>query len=224
MKRIDNQLGVLGLGSRSTLFYLKELNTAYQIEMGGFSTFPLILLNTNFDKINQLLPYSSSELDAIVLQYLNKFEAFGVNKIIVPNITLHETIDRLGISSEIIHPIHLTITQIKKAKINQIVLFASIFTMQSSYIKDLFERENIEVILPHQEEMLFIDHVRKMVYLKKESKETIAEYNVLIDKYSKINFVVIACTELSILTNPKNDRIIDMAFLQIQSAINQFSS
>ena len=47
-----NTLSILGLGSRSTLFYLAELNTLYLQKKGGYSTCPFTLLNTNFDEIN----------------------------------------------------------------------------------------------------------------------------------------------------------------------------
>ncbi|MGO4818325.1 hypothetical protein [Flavobacterium sp. W22_SRS_FP1] len=68
------KLGILGLGSRSTTFYINELNKLYNQEKGGFSTCPFTLLNYNFDAINSLLPDASDSLDAIVQDYITELE------------------------------------------------------------------------------------------------------------------------------------------------------
>ena len=52
----DNKLVVIGLGSRSTAFYLQALNKEYNAKFGGYSTCPLVLYNVNFHAINTLLP------------------------------------------------------------------------------------------------------------------------------------------------------------------------
>jgi len=86
-------LGILGLGSKSTLYYIDELNRIYNEFNGGFSTFPFKMLNADFDEINQLLPIYSEELDRIVTHYLVELTQMNVKHVLVPNITLHETID-----------------------------------------------------------------------------------------------------------------------------------
>ena len=88
------QLAILGLGSRSTLYYLEQLNKVYNTKNGGYSTCPFFLLNTDFDTINPLLPNTSVQLDAILQSYLYQIEALDVAELLIPNITLHETIDR----------------------------------------------------------------------------------------------------------------------------------
>lgn len=51
-----NQLGILGLGSKSTLYYVEQLNTLYNRSFGGFSTCPFMMVNANFNDINPYLP------------------------------------------------------------------------------------------------------------------------------------------------------------------------
>lgn len=215
-----SKLVILGLGSRTTAFYLSELNSAYQKQKGGYSTFPLLLLNADFNKINPFLPSPSLELDDVVQSYVSEIEEFGKENILIPNITLHETIDRINVEKNIIHPIHLTISTIKKNQWTKIVLFGSLHSMQSTYLNRHFKSTNIEVILPLKEEMLLIDEVRKQVYHETETEDLIKKYHSLILKYSTNNPVVLACTELSIFNPKNNNNIIDMVQLQIEEALN----
>ena len=73
-------LAILGLGSRSTTFYINELNSLYKKKNGGYSTFPFLLLNSNFDWINKLLPHVSKELDRmfrlVMENYVTSIEGY----------------------------------------------------------------------------------------------------------------------------------------------------
>jgi aspartate racemase len=214
------KLGILGLGSRSTTFYINELNTLYNQEKGGYSTCPFTLLNYNFAAINSLLPYASDSLDAIVQDYITELEKTDIESILIPNITLHETIDRLVTKKKIIHPIHLAVAKIKEKNWSKIVLFGSMHSMQSHYISSNFKAHDIEVVLPSEVDRLRIDEVRNRVYSETETVEFIQDYHLLIEKYTTNNPVVLACTELSVF-NPKNNNknILDMAQLQITEAV-----
>ena len=206
------------MGSQSTLFYIEELNMLHNAKHGGFSTCPFTMLNTNFDKINGLLPNSSKELDAIVQESVNALIALGIEVVLVPNITLFETLDKLNFETEIIHPIYATISEIIKCKVREAVIFGTIYTMESPYMKKIFASNGVEVIHPSKKEMLFIDDLRKKVYQKLETAEMLLEFNSVIDKYAKDRLVVIACTELSMVNTNKNERVFDMARIQIETA------
>ncbi|SDX82400.1 aspartate racemase [Flavobacterium degerlachei] len=213
------KLGILGLGSRSTLFYINELNTLYNQEKGGYSSCPFMLLNSNFDTINSLLPDTSDSLNAIVQDYIKELEKMDIESILIPNITLHETIDRLVIKKRIIHPIHLAIAKIKENNWTKIVLLGSLHSMQSQYISSAFKAKGIEVALPSEEDRFLVDEVRKRVYAETETIGLIEDYYLLIEKYTKDNPVVLACTELSVFKPMNNNNLLDMAQLQIIEAV-----
>jgi aspartate racemase len=217
------QVGMLGLGSRSTLFYIKELNRHYNQKTGGYSTCPFLLLNTNFDTINSLLPNTSKELDNLIQKRLNKLEQMDIKHMLIPNITLHETIDRLVIEKNVIHPIHLAVSKIKQHNWHKIVLFGSLYTMKSDYISSIFNTNGIEIELPTQKDMLLIDKVRKQIYANKETDELITKFHLLIKKYTQKNPVVLACTELSIFNPINNNDLLDMAQFQIVEAVKTIS-
>lgn len=218
---IKTKLAILGLGSRTTSFYLKHLNKIYNREKGGYSTCPLLLLNADFNTINSLLPYVTEKLDNAVSHYTNQINSLNVESLLVPNITLHETIDRLNISQNIIHPVHLSIKKIKENNWKKVVLFGSLFSMKSDYIKNQFKANDIEVLLPNEKDMLFIDEVRKQIYNEIETDDLIKKYHSIIDKYTEENPVLLSCTELSILKPIEDKMLLDMAEIQIKEAVKQ---
>lgn len=209
-------LGVLGLGSRSTTFYIEELNRKLNSILGGYSTCPFVMLNTDFDTINALLPHPSKKLDKIVQRYIEDLEKLKPDSILIPNITLHQTIDRLKVKTKLIHPLQICVEKLKQQDTKKIVVFGTKYTMQSSYFKDYFYAHGIEIIAPSNEDMDFVDKIRQDIYAKREKEKDLIYFNVLIEKYSKLFPVIFACTELSIV---KNDKVIDLIQLQIDTAI-----
>lgn len=215
---MKNRLSILGLGSQSTTFYISELNRLYQEKKGGFSTCPFVLLNTNFDEINSLLPDVSDKLKAIVQKYIHQLESYETEAILIPNITLHQTIDSLKISPKIIHPIQLCIAQLKQNNITKITLFGTKYTMRSAYILDCFSQQNITIEIPKKQDFDFIENFRNKVYNQEETPDLIAQYQEILEKYASKKPVVLACTELSIHNKP-NQNVYDMVCIQIEEAI-----
>lgn len=215
---MKNQLAILGLGSQTTTFYISELNRLYQEEKGGFSTCPFVMLNTNFDEINSLLPNVSNPLKTIVQNYIHQIETYKSDYVLIPNITLHQTIDCLTISPKIIHPIQLCMTQLKQNNITKTTLFGTKYTMHSAYILDCFSQQNIAVEIPKKEDFNFIENFRNKVYNQEETPDLIAHYQEIVKTHTSQNPVVLACTELSIHNKIKQN-VYDIVGIQIKEAI-----
>jgi aspartate racemase len=214
------KLAVLGLGSQTTTFYISELNRLYNEKHGGYSTCPFIMWNANFDAINSLLPNSSERLNALTQDCINEIEKLDVSHILVPNITLHESIDQIEVDKNILHPVYLTVAKIKSLKLSKIVLMASEYTMNSAYIRSVFTSNGIEIEIPSEEDRVQIDTFRKQVYAKQESQAGIVGFQNIIEKYTIKNTVLLACTELSVFKPKNNSRLLDMVEIQIREAIN----
>ncbi len=213
------KLALYGLGSRATAYYLQELNKQYNLKKGGYSTCPLWMYNTNFDTINPLLPNVSKPLDVIVAKDLQEIAGLQPDKIIVPNITLHETIDRVASATAIVHPLPLTLAKIKQHQVAKIVLIGSLHSMNATYLRSFFKENGIAVVLPTAKEMELIDTARKAIYAYTETEELVQDYQAILKKYAAKHIVVIACTELSILKPQGVRTIADMADLQILNAV-----
>ena len=213
------KLGILGLGSQSTLFYMEELNALYHEKHQGYSTCPFLLLNTNFDEINRLLPHVSAELNALVQNSMNALIELGVDVVLVPNMTLFETLDQLQFKAKVIHPVYCTISEIEKKGFTKAVILGTKYTMKSEYLKSIFAANGIEIIPPTDEEVAFMDALRTQVYQRSETQEDLDEFHQMLEQFSKEHAVVIACTELSVARSKKNDKVFDMARIQIKCAL-----
>lgn len=208
--------GVLGLGEASTAYYLNQIHQNFNERNEEFSTCPLLLYQIDFQEINPFLPDQFEELIPRATEYLNKISDLGISKLLVPNITLHETLDQTTHSIELCHPVQLTVEHLIKNKISEIVVFGTLYTMHSEYLKRNFLEAGINIIPPESEDQLWIENFRKKVYKKESTANEIEAFQNLIKKYMQEKPVIVACTELSIHSLKKESHCIDMADLQIE--------
>lgn len=208
--------GVLGLGEASTAYYLNQIHEKFSERNEEFSTCPLLLYQVDFQEINLFLPDQFVKLIPRVTDYLNKISERGISKLLVPNITLHETLDQITHSIELCHPVQLTFEYLIKNKISEIVIFGTLYTTNSEYLKRNFSEAGINITPPESEDQLWIDDFRKKVYSKETTDDEIAAFKNLIKKYMKDEPVIISCTELSIHCLKNEADCIDMANLQIE--------
>lgn len=211
-------LGILGLGTFSTIHYIKRLNELALAQNGGFSTQKFKLLNVDFNEINANLPDNFEMLKPLVKEALLDLNEMGVSKIIIPNITIHETIDQIHLSEEIhskiVHPLKLVKREIQSTKCTNYVVFGTKYTMNSSYVTSFFDSDLIQ-IKPSTEDQTKLDELRTKVYQHGNSDRIEKELVDLIAKYrNSQTAVLIACTELSI-TNTLTENVIDLVELQI---------
>lgn len=208
--------GVLGLGTVSTAFYLKEIHRKYQEKNHQFSTCPLLVYQIDFQEINPFLPNQYEVLISKLKETLKEITTLGIAKLLVPNITLHETLDQIEIPLEICHPVDLTLKHLKDNQISEVYLFGTLYTMNSEYLKSRFLAKKVKVLQPVESDQKWIDDFRKKVYQGTETLEEITFFQTLIRKYYETNVVVIACTELSVFSLKENPSCIDMMDLQIE--------
>lgn len=216
------KIGVLGLGSLSTLFYLEQLNAVFNKKLGGYSTFPLLLYNIDFNTINPFLPENFDVLENVISKYLQEIEQLGIDFLLIPNITLHRTIDRLNLNLTIAHPVELTVQHLKENQISEVTIFATKSTSDSVYMKEKFSDQGISLEKPNSETIEFLDKFRKEVYFGTQTKESLEKFKNLLKNYNEKSTVIIACTELSIALQQLKLPAIDMAMLQIFETLRQF--
>lgn len=192
-------LGILGLGSRSTLFYIEQLHAMYQKKHGGYSTLPFKMLQANFNTINPYLPNDFDPLLLALKPIMEELKRMEVNEVLVPNITLHEALDKMELGIKLLHPLKLTEEALKKKKATEIVLIGSSYTMESTYVRGWMENAGFTVNIPNPEDREKIDTMRKKLYASKETKQELKEFTETLKTYSQQATLVICCTELSMV-------------------------
>ncbi|UJF30868.1 hypothetical protein L0B70_05690 [Kaistella sp. 97-N-M2] len=209
--------GVLGLGAVSTQYYLQQIHEKFQHENKEYSTCPLILYQIDFQEINPFLPNKFSDLIPQVKDYLEKIFALGIKKLLVPNITLHETLDQMDFPLEVYHPVSLTLNYLQEKNVSKAFLFGTSYTMNSDYLRRNFDDKDVTLLKPSNEDQEWIDHFRTMVYEGNVATSDSERFHETIKKYAASNPVLIACTELSLHARKNDDSCIDMAELQIEA-------
>lgn len=216
------KLGILGLGNYTTTHYIGQLNRMFLNKMGGYSTCPFLLLNANFDHINPHLPNKLDRLEPTLLGYLEEITTLGIQYLLIPNITLHQTLDRLlkkhTFPFQILHPVELVANAIQKSGFQQATILATAYTMQSNYIPDILKKYNIQTIPPTPTQIIAADRIRKAIYNYGITPTVNQEWAELLEQSTPTEATVIACTELSLLS-PKPTNTFDLVDLQIRAAI-----
>lgn len=214
-------VGILGLGSRSTTFYLQTLNAYYHKLNKGYSTFPCVVHNIDFNTINPYLPDNTTKLIDNLKPVMNALERYSIDYLVVPNITLHETLDVMKVPGLLIHPLTLAIEKLRDFGQSTITLIGSHYTMNANYLVKGFEKAGIKVETPTPKDQKSIDTLRRKVYDSDETEADVLAFRTLLDVYKAQSTVMMCCTELSIINaEPIGEQCIDMAILQIEKAVS----
>lgn len=212
-------LGILGLGSHSTLHFIQRLNEMYTKQNGGYSTCPFKLLNVDFNQINPYLPNQFEVLQPLMRKELMELYQLGVSRIVVPNITIHETIDLLGgdFDSVLIHPLKIAQEKVKNLNLKKVLILGTRYTMESDYVRSFFQ--NYDLIDLNEAQKETIDSIRKKVY---ETGYTVDLKNELLQCIENVidesTFIVIACTELSVL-KIEQENCLDLLELLVNESV-----
>ena len=222
---MQQKIGVLGLGVFSTAFYVSQLHQKYHQLKGGFSTFPFLMYQVDFELINPFLPNQFEKLMPKVQEITSELEKLPVQKWIIPNITLHETFDKLETKINIIHPIEVIVKYCNSKSIHTLIIFGTKYTMNSDYLSSELAKKDINILKPEENDMLFVDELRTKIYQQKNTEEDLSKFKKIIKKYTAQNYILIACTELSIIAdNLDSEKLVDIAKLQIEEAIHFLKS
>ncbi len=220
---MEIKLGILGLGNRSTLFYLNELNSIFNNKKGGYSTCPYLLLNTNFNTINPYLPNQFEQLVPVLEAYIKQLINLGAKKILIPNITLHETIDKITEFSQdiFIHPLELLSLALEKKDAKKpVAILGTKHSMSNPYFINRIKKEGFSIKNLNPQQIQLVDEFRTAIYHQTETKRLKIAFNQFVNDLSKENTIVIACTELSVYLNSADLKSINLPLLQINHSVN----
>ena len=210
-------IGLLGMGRDATEFYLDKIKSEWNKKNGTKSACQILIHSIDFEEINALLPYHFEKLEPIIEKHLIDLNQLGIDRIVVPNITMHLTIDRLAlppeIQNKIVHPFRETIHQLKLRDIQEISLFGTRHTMNSELIKAYFETEGFKIHELRENDIEQIDQLRLDVFENGASKK---EQNSLSEIVANYPNPVLICTELSLI----NTNCLDVVAFQLSGVFN----
>ena len=207
--------GILGLGHHSTMWYLNEIHRQNLTSKGGYATSPYILINSDFNEINPFLPNQFDRLIPVVKKHLDHLLELGCQKILIPNITIHETIEMIENREGVSYPIISPFSILKNLKEKEFIIIGSRYTMNSEYLMSKITANSGQVVHISDKDEIYIDNYRKRIYKEGYNEKALEELYSFLDQFSSQN-LCIACTEFSNIADSEK------TFNLPKSQVNQF--
>ncbi|MGD1815558.1 MAG: aspartate/glutamate racemase family protein [Pleomorphochaeta sp.] len=207
MKRI----GLIGgMSWESSQDYYRIINEEVKTQLGGSHSADCIMYSFDFQLIEDLQHNGEWEkLTQIMVYEANNLKKAGAEFIVICTNTMHIMAKDIEEKTnlKVLHIAQATASAIKEKQLKKVLLLGTKFTMEGTFYKDILNENDIEVIIPNDEDREFIHHViyTELVrgIVKEESKK---KYLSIINslKEKGIEGVVLGCTEIPMLVKQED--------------------
>ncbi|MDE7400353.1 MAG: amino acid racemase [Oscillospiraceae bacterium] len=225
------KLGLVGgMGPESTVPYYHDIVYGVQ-ERVGKNYFPnLTVESVNvFDVLRLCGEQKYDELTDYLFQAINNLAKSGADFAALSANTPHIVFDKLQELSPIplISIVESACKEAEKRNLKKIGLLGTIFTMTEDFFKQPFSRRNIEIVVPSDAEMGYVNQKISSELehgiIKEDTLESFTKIISRMQTEENIEAIVLGCTELSLLLNDKNSPVpcLDTMQIHIRDIINE---
>lgn len=206
-----------GLGPESTIDYYKGIITAFHNSYDD-TGYPEIAIESC--NIKELLGYSNIDRWDIVAERLaRKFESLrssGCDFGVIASNTPHKVFDDIqkGTTLPLLSIIEATCDYAVSIHSEKLCLLGTKFTMQSDFYQKVFDKKNIQLVVPEEAEM---DYIHEKIFSELEygivKQETKERYLKIIDRIVNTyhcDGVILGCTEFPLLIKQED---VSLAYL-----------
>lgn len=203
------KLGLVGgMGPESTIPYYHDIVYGVQKKVGK-DFFPnLTIESVNvFEVLKLCKDENYDELVTYLMRAINNLIKSGADFVALSANTPHIVFDRLKMKSSVplVSIIEATRDEAIRLNMKKIGLLGTIFTMTGEFFKKPFEDSNIEIVVPTEEEMEFVNHkIGAELELGIVKQDTLESFQAIIERMKKengIEAIILGCTELPLLLN-----------------------
>jgi aspartate racemase len=194
----------------STIDYYRYINEGINERTGGAEYAKCIIYSLNFSDLRKLSETNNwPGVLEMVSGACKNLEQCGAEAIILCANTLHYIADGLkkSLNIPIIHIAEAVAAEINKISLKKVALLGTKFTMEFDFIKAKLAEQNIQIVIPEDDDRNFIHFT---IYnelagniFKPETKE---RYITIINKLAKqgAEGVILGCTEIPLLIKQKD--------------------
>ena len=189
----------------STVDYYKLINRKVNEKLGGESSAKILLYSVDFAEYRKLAEEGKwDEMSERLCPLAKMLETGGAECLLLCANTLHIIANdiRKSINIPLIHIAEETVNQIKKSGLKKVGLLGTRFTMEKDFYKKILIENQIEPLIPGDDERIFIhnsifDELGKEIF-KPETKK---KYIDIIDKLIKngAEGIILGCTEIPLI-------------------------
>lgn len=218
------------MGPESTIPYYHDIVYGVSEKLGKNQFPKLTIENVNvFDILRLCGEQKYDELTDYLMEAIDNLTKSGAEFAALSANTPHIVFDRLQVRSKIplISIVEAARDEAVKRHLRKIGLLGTIFTMTGDFFKSSFEKSGIEIVVPNETEMHFInDKISSELELGIVKEETLKRFQEIIGRMKKendIEAVVLGCTELPLLLNDEVSPVpcLDTMKIHIETLINR---
>ncbi len=221
-----------GMSWESTVTYYEILNRETAAKLGGFHSSKILMYNVDFAELEHNMSEGNWTANAVILaDAAKRLEKAGADFIVIATNTMHKLVPDIEreIGIPILHIADATASAIKRDDRRKVGLLGTKFTMTQDFIKDRLKNAGLEVIIPDEQDIEFVnDVIFNELCLGKVMDASRAEYQRIISymKDRGAEGVILGCTEIGMLIGEKDsvlptyDTTIIHAKTAVEKALN----
>lgn len=209
-----NTIGLIGgMSWESTTTYYQILNEVVKEKLGGLHSAKCVLFSVDFHEIEECQTSGDWEKSGQILADAAwKLEAAGADFIVICTNTMHKVVPQIDkqISIPILHIADATAEELKSAGIKKVGLLGTKYTMEQDFYKERLIANDIEVIIPDENDREIInDVIYKELCLGNICEESKNKYLKIIDNLADCGAqgIILGCTEIGLLVHQEDTSI-----------------
>ncbi len=224
------KVGIVGgLGPESTVAYYQGIIDAFK------PTFDLIgYPEIAIESVNLKAVMTHSEkfgwenIGALIAKKFESLRLGGADFGVIASNTPHIVFD--SIQSQTFLPLQsivdVTLNHATQQKYSKLCLLGTKTTMNAVFYQNMFEKENIELVVPNNEEKEYIHNKLfseiEFGIVKEETKKNFLSIIERIEKEEKVEGVILGCTELPMVIEPGDIKIgyLDTTRIHIEAVVD----
>ncbi|MDD9147483.1 MULTISPECIES: aspartate/glutamate racemase family protein [unclassified Sporolactobacillus] len=220
-----------GLGAESTLEYYRQIVYRYHEEAGCFPQ--IVIDSVDLDRSTALLTRRAfDEYVGFLLRAVRNVAKAGADFGVIASNTPHIVFEPLKDQSPIplISIVEETLKAVRLSGQRKVGLLGTKFTMDADFYKNLFKKDQIEIIVPDEVDRQFIQKkiFEELEYgiVRAETKERFLAIINKMEENDHVQAVILGCTELPLIIKKDDTELplFDTAKIHIDSILKKMES
>ncbi len=223
------KIGLIGgISWVSTADYYKYINVGVNARLGGLNYAECVVYSFNYAEIKMNNDAQNWEKTLKMISEASEhLKSAGAEAIVLCANTMHLIADKLQerIKLPVIHIASATAVEIKKQHLKKVALLGTKFTMEMNFFTDKLKEQNIDFIIPDEEDRAFIhanifEELGRGLLLPESKKQYIDIISKL--KEQGAEGVILGCTEIPLLVKQEDVAIpiFDTTLIHANAAVD----
>lgn len=212
--RPTHRLGLItNMSPESSNEYDRLINQQIQSRLGGLHSAEVVSVGHNFAAIAGLMDMGQwVEIEVLLDNDLRMFRSAGVRAVAVCSNTMHKVLEPLcdNLKMPLIHIGDATAAGILRRGSKRVGLLGTIETMTSDFLINHLQRSGAEIVIPPEK---YHGDINSIIFeelcrgeFRQQSRDFMTSIIQTMRRDSKIDGVVLGCTEIPLLITPKAQR------------------